>query len=284
MGSWASIRMTLLAASLLAAPLGCGRERPPQAPVSVVAAPAAEVSVQAAHERQPVTEPWMLELPSVQQVLAAIVGDDEHDTRERQTAAFFILRDYISWRTGSSASAKAPVLNARRKEYWEASKNADGVMTTTSAGQYYRGDFDYHWEVLAQFLSVESLVVLSRLPDYQRIVSEGRGNRAFNEAQRRKREHAEGEAMARAEASRRAGEAARHVVELIAKYGGRSSSVPAAPDGGGPARASCQSECETFSLRIPCPGLGTGSFTEDAYRTCTSERDADSSDCLQACR
>jgi hypothetical protein len=139
MGSWASIRMTLLAASLLATPLGCGRERAPQAPVSVVAAPVSEVSDPAARERQPITEPWMLELPSVQQVRAAIIGDDEHDTRERQTAAFFILRDYISWRTGSSASAKAPVLNARRKEYWEASKNADGV-TTTSA-KYYRGEF-----------------------------------------------------------------------------------------------------------------------------------------------
>lgn len=224
----------------------------------------------------------MLELPTAARVRNAIVGHDEADTRERQSAAFFILNDYIAWRIGNSPNAKAPVLNERRQEYVASAKNADGVLAASP--KYYRGEFDYHWEVLAQFLSVDSLAVLSRLPDYQRIAAETVQNRAFHEAEQRERERALGAAAAREAAARQAAEAARQLVELFVKYGARPGAARAAATSDGTFRASCEANCESFSLRIPCPSIGTVSFTEEAYRACTSERAADRSDCLEQCR
>jgi hypothetical protein len=92
---------------------------------------------------------WVAELPSVQDVRAAIHGADAADTTARQTAALSILLDYVHTNRSSLPPAAKQEALKRSAEYF----NSESAWT--AAVERYSKDGPFQREVLTRWLSSE---------------------------------------------------------------------------------------------------------------------------------
>lgn len=132
---------------------------------------------------QPPDEPWMLELPEVAVVEKKMKGESPEDTLAKRDAAFLILIEYISFRTGATGRQRVnptgPTAAKREREYYtvatyyepprtlpDGRKHSAHIRNRPGVDEYLERGPSFHVQILQELLSSDAVEAYKKTAGY----------------------------------------------------------------------------------------------------------------------